>query len=170
MANFNGKFESTLQDWETPTPLFNYLNDLFLFDIDLAASDQNKKCSVFFSESDDSMKQEWKGHCWLNPPYGSKGHKLKDWVIKAWNESRKKNCTVVLLIPTRTNTEWWHDYCMKACEICFIRGRPRFNNSTHGLPQPLAIIVFKNDNAPTILKSIDMKQVLFLEHQRTHEK
>lgn len=36
---------------------------------------------------------------------------------KADAESRKPDCTVVCLIPSQTDTDWWHDYAMKAAEI-----------------------------------------------------
>jgi len=73
----------------------------------------------------------------MNPPYKD----MKKWVIKAYTESQKNNATVVCLLPARTNTIWWHEYCMKG-EIRFIRGRPAFEGCIHGLPQPLAIVVF----------------------------
>lgn len=75
----------------------------------------------------------------MNPPYKD----MKRWVIKAYEESRKDDCVVVCLIPARTNTNWWHQYCMKG-EIRFIEGRPKFEGCVHGLPQPLAIVVFGN--------------------------
>ncbi len=169
MANFDEKFESNNQDWETPQDLFDTLNSEFKFDTDLAATDKNKKCMAYYSISEDALKRQWKGVCWLNPPYGSKDYKLKDWVKKSWQESKKDGCIVVLLIPARTNTGWWHDYCMHASEIRFIKGRPKFNNSDHGLPQPLAIVIFKKETSMTILKSFDMKDVRPSEQKMMHE-
>ena len=58
-----------------------------------------------------------------------------------------------MLIPARTNTKWWHDYCMKAKEVRFLKGRPKFKGNIHGLPQPLAIIVFDRSSEKPILKS-----------------
>ncbi len=73
----------------------------------------------------------------MNPPYKD----MKKWVIKAYEESTKNGCVVVCLIPARTNTKWWHEYCMKG-EIRFIEGRPKFEGCIHGLPQPLALVIF----------------------------
>ena len=143
MAHLETKFASITQTWETPMNVFGPLNEEFHFTFDLAASEQNTKCPEWFDEEDDAMKQEWHGVCWLNPPYGSKGHALKDWVIKSHKESKRDDCLVVMLIPTRTNTVWWHQYVMKADEIRLVCGRPKFVGATHGLPQPLAIVVFK---------------------------
>ena len=144
MANFNNKFDSIRQDWDTPHVLFDKLNKEFNFEWDLAASENNKKCDKFFTQEDDGLKQEWNGICWCNPPYGDKKSKMVDWIKKAYNDTQvNPNLTVVMLIPARTNTKWFHQYCMKSAELKFICGRPKFGNSTHGLPQPLILVVFK---------------------------
>ncbi|MCK9458739.1 MAG: phage N-6-adenine-methyltransferase [Proteobacteria bacterium] len=160
MVNFDSKFNSVKQDWETPDELFNKLDEEFHFNWDLAASESNKKCDLFYSETDNALIQEWKGSCWLNPPYGDKNGKLKDWVIKSYKESQKYcTTTIVMLIPARTNTNWWHEYCMKAKEIKFIRGRPKFSGATQGLPQPLALVVFEKHNGETRISTFDLKGV-----------
>jgi len=92
----------------------------------------------------------------VNPPYGKKGpEKLAKWVEKAYFESQQKDtCVVVMLLPARTNTQWWHKYCMNAYEIKFICGRPKFGNAKHGLPWPLAIVVFKKHTGLTNISSL----------------
>lgn len=146
MAHLETKFASIKQDWETPPEVFDKLNEEFHFDFDLAANAENTKCERWFSEEEDAMKQPWAGVCWLNPPYGKdKDHKLSNWVIKAYHESAKDDCTVVMLIPARTNTKWWHEYCMKADEVRLVCGRPKFIGAMHGLPQPLAVVVFSGN-------------------------
>lgn len=159
MADFDGKFDSSKQDWETPIGLFMLLDKRYGFNFDLAADSSNAKCSNYFTEGDDALRQEWFGHCWLNPPYGGTGaNKLEKWVRKAYMQSIKKSCSVTLLIPARTNTNWWHDYCMKSMEILFIKGRPIFGNAKYGLPQPLAIITF-NGNNRVICGTLDLKRM-----------
>ena len=153
MAFFKGKFSSNKQEWATPIDLFKKIDEEFHFTLDLAADCSNTKCEKYFSEKDDSLKQNWDGVCWLNPPYGSKEYKLENWIKKAYNESLKENNIIVMLIPARTNTKWWHKYCMTSSEIKFICGRPKFGDAKHGLPQPLALIVFKNHDEQTIFSS-----------------
>lgn len=150
MAGFNNKFNSAKQEWTTPDNLFDPLNKEFNFNFDLAADFKNTKCDAFFDEQMDGLSQPWPhgGVCWLNPPYGDKKHKLVDWIKKAFEES-KQGATIVMLIPARTNTKWWHEYCMNASEVRFICGRPKFGGATHGLPQPLALIIFSDNNQPT---------------------
>ena len=144
MATFNNKFDSIKQDWNTPRSLFDKLNQEFRFSCDLAASKENALCSKFYDQGKDGLSQKWDGVCWLNPPYGDKSSKMVNWIKKAYNDSRSNpNLIVVMLIPARTNTKWFHEYCMKAAEIRFICGRPKFGDSKHGLPQPLILLVFK---------------------------
>ena len=159
MARFDkNRFRTENQNWETPTDLFEMLNSEFKFDFDLAASEENTKCKNYFTKEDDALKQEWKGICWLNPPYGSNSkNSLKNWVRKSFEETRKEGCIVVMLIPARTNTEWWHKYCMNAKEVRLIKGRPKFKGNIHGLPQPLAIIVFDKISTKPSLKTQEGK-------------
>lgn len=159
MAGFSGKFDSTRQDWPTPDDMYDALDKIYNFTFDLAASEVNTKCKMFFEESDDSLSQNWDSEsCWLNPPYGGSGqNKLSRWIEKSCIESQKHSNRIVVLIPARTNTNWWHDSCMKAKEILFIKGRPKFGDAKHGLPQPLAIIIFEKTDHRVQLKTFDMK-------------
>jgi len=138
MADFdNNRFKSNNQEYETPENLFKVLNNEFHFTLDVCANNKNYKVSDYFTEEDNALEQDWKGVCWMNPPYKN----MKNWVIKAYNESIKNNAIIVCLIPARTNTLWWHEYCNKG-EIRFIKGRPKFKGCKYGLPQPLAVVVF----------------------------
>lgn len=110
-----------MYEWETPQDLFDTLNREFNFTIDVCASEENKKLSNFFSEEDDALSKNWSGTCWMNPPYG---RTIAKWVKKAYQESLT-GTTVVCLLPSRTETLWWWNYCMKG-EIRFIKGRLKF--------------------------------------------
>ena len=138
MADFKTKFATGRQDWETPATVFDPLNAEFGFTLDVCATAENAKCVRYYTQADDALKQAWEGICWMNPPFGTQGA----WVRKAYAESQRNGATVVCLLPARTNTNWWHDYCMKG-EIRYLRGRPKFKGAEHGLPQPLAIVIFR---------------------------
>lgn len=156
MATFTGKFDSNRQDWDTPDSIYLPLDAEFHFQTDLAASPDNARCVRYFTKEQDGLKQPWDGVCWLNPPFGDKSSKMVDWIKRAYEESqRNPNLTVVMLIPARTNTRWFHQFCMQAAEVRFICGRPKFADATHGLPQPLVIIVFKK-SAKTIFTSFQL--------------
>ena len=53
--------------------------------------------------------------------------------------------TVVCLLPARTDTAWWHDYCMKG-KITFVRGRLKFGDGKNPAPFPSAVVVFDGKN------------------------
>ena len=130
-------------DYETPMEIYLPLDKEFHFDIDLAANDKNKKCATFFSVENDGLKNDWRGQCWCNPPYGNKV--LSAWVEKAWRESQSGRATIVMLLPVHSNTDWWHTFCLKA-EIRFLRGRPSFirGDGNRQTPLfPLAIVIFR---------------------------
>ena len=143
MATFDKKFESAKQDWTTPETLFAPLHAEFHFTLDAAADANNTKANSFFSLDDDGLAQDWGTHTvWLNPPYGARAGRLVDWVKKALTASQT-GATVVMLIPARTNTNWFHDLCLAHGEVRFIKGRPKFGDAPHGLPQPLCLVIFR---------------------------
>ena len=132
-----GLFSSSTDLWSTPQALFDELNNQHHFSLDVCAIPENAKCARYFTPDDNGLTKEWKGVCWMNPPYG---RAIKDWVKKAYDSSQV-GCKVVCLLPARTDTAWWHDYCMKG-SITFIRGRLRFGGSKNGAPFPSAIVIF----------------------------
>lgn len=136
-------FSSEDTKWETPQWLFDKLDAIYNFDLDPCASPENAKCKWYYTKADNGLKKKWRGNVFMNPPYG---REISKWIKKAYRESRK-GCTVVALIPARTDTSWWHDYVLRANEIIFIRGRLKFRNpkasKTNSAPFPSAIAVFK---------------------------
>lgn len=137
MALNKGLLSSKTDMWETPQYLFDQLNAKYHFEIDVCAVAENAKCAHYYSPEIDGLSQEWNGVCWMNPPYG---RGVSRWVEKAYRSSLN-GATVVCLLPARTDTAWWHDYCMKG-EIEFIRGRLKFSGSRVSAPFPSAIVVF----------------------------
>ena len=128
-ASFFGKGSPALTsertDWETPRDLFERLDKFWHFDLDVAASDQNHLCDEYFTKETDGLSQSWSGHrVWCNPPYGKQ---IADWVRKAYEETRDGTTAVVMLVPARTDTRWYHDYIQgKAAEVKFLRGRLKY--------------------------------------------
>lgn len=134
----NVHFSSKTDLWSTPQNFFDKLNHEFGFTLDVCATDENAKCSEYFTVVDDGLKRLWQGIVWMNPPYGRTiGH----WMQKAY-ESCQSGALVVCLVPARTDTAWWHDYAMKG-EIRFIRGRLKFGGQKNSAPFPSAVIVFR---------------------------
>ena len=140
-------FSSKSNDWATPQSFFDKLDGLFgPFTLDAAASSDNYKVTKHYTEADDSLSQDWSGNrVFLNPPYG---RNLKDWVKKSYEEGLKENTMVVMLIPARTDTAYWHEYVMKADEIRFVKGRLKFGEGTNSAPFPSAVVIFKQSAYP----------------------
>ena len=139
--NTAAMFSSTTNEWETPQDFFDKLNEEFHFTLDPCATHENAKCKKYYTVKEDGLKQDWQGETvFCNPPYG---RAIKDWVRKCYEESRKPNTTVVMLIPARTDTTYFHEYIYKkAKEIRFVRGRLKFGNSKNGAPFPSMVVVF----------------------------
>lgn len=117
---------------------FDELDEEFGFTMDVCALPHNAKCERFLTPDDDALSLPWEGVCWMNPPYG---RGIAAWLQKAWEESQR-GATVVCLVPSSTDTRWWHEYVMRG-EVRFIRGRLRFSGVTTSAPFPSAIVVFR---------------------------
>lgn len=88
----------------------------------------------------DGLNGEWVSVAkvvYMNPPYG---RTIGQWIKKAHEESQK-GCTVVCLLPARTDTKWFHEYCTKG-SIEFIRGRLKFGGAKNSAPFPSMVVVF----------------------------
>nr|DAJ94792.1 MAG TPA: DNA N-6-adenine-methyltransferase [Caudoviricetes sp.] len=133
-------FSSKTDLWETPQDLFDKLNNEFQFTLDVCATPENAKCDNFYTKEQDGLKYPWKGAVWCNPPYGSG---IGQWVRRALFAS-VSGSTVVMLLPARTDTKWFHDYIYKRnnVEIRFIRGRLKFGGSKNSAPFPSMVVVF----------------------------
>jgi len=134
-------FTSNSNEWETPQQLFNNLDMEFHFTLDPCSTHENAKCKKHYTIEDDGLSKSWVGETvFMNPPYG---REIGKWAKKAFEEW-KKGATVVCLVPSRTDTAYWHDY-FKQGEIRFIRGRVHFeqpNGKGGAAPFPSAIIIF----------------------------
>lgn len=125
MAISETLYSSRTDLWATPQNFFDKLNDEFHFDLDACAIPSNAKCERFYSPEQDGLSQPWIGNVWCNPPYG-KG--ISKWIAKAQNEIQRNANVIVLLIPARTDTRWFHKYLYNKqnVELRFIKGRIKF--------------------------------------------
>ena len=138
--NTDVMFSSKTDLWETPQALFDRLDAEFGFDLDACALPQNAKCAAYYTPEQDALSQPWDGVVWCNPPYG---RNIGKWVQKAHEENRRNNNYIVMLLPARTDTRWFHDYILGKAEIRFIRGRLKFGGSKNSAPFPSMVVVFR---------------------------
>ncbi|MGG0308282.1 DNA N-6-adenine-methyltransferase [Priestia megaterium] len=132
-------FMSEKEDWGTPQDLFNKLHTYFNFTLDPCSSHTNHKCEKYFTIEEDGLSQSWEGETvFMNPPYGKQ---LKDWMKKAYEES-KKGTTIVCLVPSRTDTQWFHNYAYGKGEVVFFNRRLEFEGSNNKAPFPACLVIF----------------------------
>lgn len=148
-------FSSISNEWETPTPLFTKLNEQFQFTLDPCCTIENKKCLKFYTIETNGLSQSWKSEIvFCNPPYG---REIGKWVEKCYNECKHNDVTTVMLIPSRTDTKWFHNYIYNKHEVLFLKGRLKFINrmlpswneyndfKISPAPFPSMLILFSND-------------------------
>lgn len=136
----NIHFSSKTEEWATPQSFFDKLNEEFRFDLDPCATVENAKCAKFFTKEEDGLKQPWGGYTvFCNPPYG---RPIREWVKKASDESKNPGTAVVMLIPARTDTTYFHEYIYGKAAIRFIKGRLKFGDSKNSAPFPSMVVIF----------------------------
>lgn len=134
-------FSSNSDDWSTPQYIYDELNNEFDFNLDPCSSDDNYKCENHFTIAEDGLTKNWEGYrVFCNPPYSN----IAAWVKKAYKEATKKKTLVVLLIPARTDTKYFHEYIYHRSEIRFIKGRIKFGDSKNSAPFPSMIVIFRS--------------------------
>jgi site-specific DNA-methyltransferase (adenine-specific) len=136
----DGLFSSNTDLWATPQSFFDKLNKEFGFSLDPCATHENAKCDYYFTKEKNGLLESWEGETvFCNPPYG---REINKWVEKAYKEGLKPNTSVVLLIPARTDTKYWHEFIFGKGEIRFVKGRLKFGDASNSAPFPSAVIVF----------------------------
>lgn len=130
---------SNSDSWSTPETLLNELRQEFgEFDLDPCATPHNAIAKRYFTFGENGLLQDWRGLVFMNPPYG---RNIYQWVFKAY-QSSLEGATVICLLPSRTDTQWFHDYVLKG-EVRFIRGRLKFSGSKENAPFPSLIVIFR---------------------------
>ena len=139
-------FSSKNLCWCTPQDFFDKLNEEFSFVLDAAATAKSAKCSLFFTPKTNGLAQSWDcgGAVFCNPPYG---REIGKWVKKAHEEAAIIKYPIVMLLPARTDTSYFHDYIYGIAEIRFVRGRLKFADEDGGTlsnsaPFPSMVVIY----------------------------
>lgn len=148
-------FSKASDEWSTPQDFFDALDAEFHFKLDAAATKDTAKCQHYlgpdrdFADARDSLTWQWPRHSgaiWLNPPYS----RCREFIAKAAAHGLAGG-TVVCLVPSRTDTRWWHEHVWdrekhqprSGVEVRFIKGRLTFGGAPAGAPFPSVVIVFR---------------------------
>jgi len=133
-------FSKKSDEWQTPASVFDPLHSEFGFDLDAAATADNRMVPNYLGpdhsyERSDALAGscKWSNYgntIWLNPPYSQ----CLAFIARAAMESQCGGCTVVCLVPSRTDTRWWHNYVYDrsthkfrpGVEARFLKGRVKF--------------------------------------------
>lgn len=148
MSNFfeAGKAAMTSEkdDWETPQALFDKLDAVYHFTLDPCSTHENAKCEKHYTVEEDGLAQSWEGETvFCNPPYG---RNIGEWVRKCHDES--KHARIVMLIPARTDTAYFHDYIYHKARVRFLRGRLKFERGGVALksaPFPSMLVFYDRE-------------------------
>ena len=139
-TKLKGIFSRESDEWSTPDAFFQDLDREFHFTLDPCASDENHKCEWYYTKEQDGLSKDWSGHCvFCNPPYSE----IARWTEKCYREGTKDNTTVVLVIPSRTDTQYFHNFIYHRSEIRFVEGRLRFSGMKVNAPFPSMIVIFR---------------------------
>lgn len=141
--NINACLSSKTNEWATPQEFFDELDKEFHFTLDPCATSENHKCDLYYTKEEDGLSKGWEGHrVFCNPPYG---REIGNWVKHAYEQSRERETTVVMLIPARTDTRYFHDYIYGKAEIRFVKGRLKFGDGTSPAPFPSMVVIFREE-------------------------
>ena len=131
-------FSSVKDDWPTPWEFFHNLDLEFDFTLDVCATADNAKCLRYYTPEQDGLSQPWEGIVWCNPPYG---RGVGAWVQRA-ALSALAGATVVMLLPARTDTRWFHRWIYRRAEIRFLPGRLKFGGAKNSAPFPSIVCIW----------------------------
>lgn len=143
-------FSSDSNEWETPQWLFDLLDNEFNFKLDVCASKDNKKCNAYYSKKDNALLYPWSKDYFCNLPYNL----IKEFIKRGYNECKQWKAIGVFLIPSRTDTKYWHEYVMKSREIRFIKGRLKFVGAKSSAPFPSCVVIFDGYDYNPIISAL----------------
>ncbi|MHB1608447.1 MAG: DNA N-6-adenine-methyltransferase [Acidiferrobacter thiooxydans] len=131
------------QTWQTPSDLLASIliaagREAFDLDPCSPASDGPVPALTRWTETDDGLSRTWQGLVFVNPPYS---RALPAWVAKC-KEEASAGAVVIGLVPSRTDTRWWHDHVADQASIIMLKGRLKFGNGKGSAPFPSALIVW----------------------------
>lgn len=151
--NFAACLSSRDQTWQTPSDLLAAIlqaagREAFDLDPCSPAPDGPVPALTRWTEADDGLARAWSGGLvFVNPPYS---RSLPKWVAKCAQEAAA-GAIVIGLVPSRTDTRWWHDSVAGRADVIMLKGRLRFGNGKGSAPFPSALVVW---NDPALAQKI----------------
>lgn len=128
-------------DWRTPVAVLDLVREVFRGRIDTdpcASPDPDDWFAEvnYAAPGQDGLEEAWAGRVFVNPPFGD----LDRWAAACRRAHATRGCEVILLLPARTDTAYWHEEIVTANAVCFWRGRMRFVGAPANAPFPTALV------------------------------
>ena len=137
-----GMMSSNTDEWATPKLFFEELNEKYHFTLDPCCTEENRKCEKYYTKKENGLLQSWKNErVYCNPPYG---REIGKWVEKAYIENKENDVFIVMLLPARTDTRWFHDFIYLKHKVEFIKGRLKFNDCKQSAPFPSMLVILES--------------------------
>lgn len=115
-------------DWKTPSEFMSKLHDRGWRDtFPFANSLGIDQFSIFYH----------KEKIFINPPF-SELKRIPSYI----HQLLDNNCTVLLLLPSRTDTIYFHQLLEMKPVVFFVKGRLHFNDSKKAAPFPTMLLYF----------------------------
>lgn len=115
-------------EWYTPQEAIDFVLRVFPGGIDLdPCADMKKRIPArdHYTREDDCTHLPWVGRSvFINPPYGRGLGLIVEHGVAQYECVRTHN--QLWLVPSRTDTAWWHRLAGHASRIAFPRGRYKF--------------------------------------------
>ena len=127
MKDNSACFSSNSVHWATPRKLYNaFMDHGFLDPCPLHATFDGLNIDYYNKK------------LYINPPFKDMD-KWVDFALRQFNNG----CEIMFLMPSRTDTKYFHKLCDLAPTIYFLKGRLKFNDSDKAAPFPCVIISIK---------------------------
>ena len=149
MKEIKYNFDFIRNDYKTPPVLYNMALrkwEISKFNLDTCCSEENIPAQRYYiNREKDGLKEPWDCYSWCNPPF----NECAKWVEKAYNEYKERGCNIVMLLPVRTETAYWHKYILNNpdVDIVWLRKGYKFldkDNQEMGVfKNALALVFFK---------------------------
>lgn len=121
-------------DWQTPDSVLELVRQFAPIVLDPCTSSDNPTGAHSFITCG-GLEERWYeagGLVYVNPPYG---RELPRWADKCRLEA-KLGASIILLVPSRTDTRWWHACEADCAAFALWRGRMTFKGAPSTAPFP----------------------------------
>jgi site-specific DNA-methyltransferase (adenine-specific) len=134
-------FSHKTDEYITPSWLIDELKKEFDFSLDACTTGDNPTAMPdFYTIKENGLNKDWETWTYCNPPYSE----IAKWAQKTHEENFIRGIGIVMLLPARTDTRWFHQFIYNKpnVEIRFLKGRLKFEGTKYPAPFPNMLVIF----------------------------